>query len=129
MDQTKEQLKNIIDNNPDIEKRMKIENWDIKYRKSSNMIIMGTQFPKDSFYFYVNGSGVMARIDKNNKIYGFAIENARFFIKKNPEIGWFFYPLVYPIKFFWMNLIWKSTDKIKKMTVVSDYIAGEACYV
>lgn len=129
MDKIKEQLKKIFAVNNDMHRRIEEENWDVKYNKESDFLIMGTKFPENSFYFYVNGSGVMIRVDGNNKIYGFAIENTKKFIKNNAEIGWLFYPIVHPIKFFWMYLLWRGIDRMKRITAVTDYIAGEACFI
>src|SRR3990167_2409544 len=52
------------------------EDWNIYYNKKADMITMGANFPAGTFYYCVD-DGAMIRIDENNKIYGFAIENAK----------------------------------------------------
>lgn len=132
MDEIKKQLKAIIERNSDLQQRIREGKWKVKYNKPSDMIIMGEAFPADSFYFYLNGSGVMIRIDSDNRIYGFAIEDAKYFIKNNPDIGWLFMPLVYPLRYFWLNAVYKvfgGFSEIRRIFAVSEYIAGEACYL
>lgn len=128
MAEEKKQLKNIVEKNSDLQERIQKENWGTRYNRASDMIVMGTQFPAGSFYVYVNGSGVMIRVDDSYKIYGFAIENAKAFVRKNQEIGVLFYPMVFPIRFFWMYWTWRGMNKMKRIMSVSDYIAGEVCY-
>lgn len=127
--QEDKKLKSILDSNHDLHQRMYDEEWSVKYRKSSDMLVMGAAFPEGSFYHYVNGTGVMVRVDENQKIYGFAIENIKSFIKENPEVGFMFYPIVYPYRFLFRILIyriWRNIDELKKISAVSDYIAGRA---
>jgi len=40
----------------------------------------------------------MIRVDDNNKIYGFSIENASIFAKKNPEIGYALNFIIHPYR-------------------------------
>ena len=126
MEKNIKQLKSILEKNPDIVRGdAPLVRWSIKYLKDSDMIILGEKFPSGTFYLHIK-DGVMVRIDKKEKIYGFAIENAKSFIKKNPEVGFVFYPNVYPLRF-WMHFFWKkSITNIKRATTLSNFVAAQA---
>jgi hypothetical protein len=128
MDKTSEQLKQILGNNPDLLNRIQSESWEIKYRKDSDMILMGAKFPSDTFYFDVKGSGVLVRIDDDKKIYGFAIENFKYFTKKNPEFRLFYFLIAHPFQAYALYILIKSLDKMRMIKVVSEYVAGQAVY-
>lgn len=133
MDQeTKQQLKNVIEKNEHLINKMLTEKWDIKYQKDADMFIIGNNFPIGSFYFYVNGSGVMLRIDDKNIIYGIAIENGKYFLKQNPEFNFIFYPIIYPFKYKFLQTIlpplFDGANKLKQYASITNYIAGELVY-
>ncbi|MEI6238310.1 MAG: hypothetical protein WCP15_02100 [bacterium] len=98
-------LKEIINKNSELRERVEREAWSVNYNKKADMIIMGGDFPVNTSYYPVGDTGVMIRIDKDEKIYGFAIENVKFFMKKNP-----------------------SLNNIKNIFAISDYVAGKAVY-
>ncbi|OGY54612.1 MAG: hypothetical protein A2951_03000 [Candidatus Buchananbacteria bacterium RIFCSPLOWO2_01_FULL_56_15] len=126
----KEEIEKILRANENLLERAKGEDWNIYYNKKADMITMGANFPAGTFYYCVD-DGAMIRIDENNKIYGFAIENAKFYLKRHPEIALLFYPIVHPYRFFGLLLRYKfvrNVDKIGKILSFSNSIAGKAHY-
>lgn len=81
-------------NNQGLRERVTAENWKISYDRKADMIFMGAGFPKETFYVPVDEKGFMVRVDKDFKIYGFAIENAKAFVRETPELQ----PLNYVIR-------------------------------
>jgi len=133
---TKQQLEKIVAANGDLRERIQKESWTISYNRSADMISMGGNFPKSTFYFSLKDSRVMVRIDKNYRIYGFAIENAKAFIKENPQEGVLLSFIVYPIRSFAIKLplyflayqTTKGVETMKSIFSISDYVAGRAAY-
>lgn len=129
---TKQELKTIVEkNNSRIRQRIADHAWNTRYRKDSDMLIMGEDFPKGSFYTYVDKSGVMLRIDNDGIIYGYAIENTKHFIKKNPEVGFIFYPIVYPIRAKILFHLWKIVGNISdkmRISTATTYVNNSICY-
>ena len=133
----KQKLKEILSRNEDLRERLERDPWAISYNKRADMVLMGTAFPVGSFYYPVGGTGVMLRIDKNDKLYGFAIENAKSFIKQNPEMGIALSFIIYPIRSFFVKLplyfiayhALKGFNTMKSILSVGDYVAGKASFV
>lgn len=132
-----EELKAILECNQDLKERVSSEDWSISYNKKADMISMGTSFPEGTFYFPIEETGALLRIDKNNKIYGFAIENAKQFAKENPELQFPLYFIMYPKRSLFIKLplafiAYHTVKGIDNMTsnilAVSDYIAGKASF-
>ncbi len=125
----KEEVKKIFSQNPDLKERMK--HWSTAYNKGADMIASGEKYPVGSFYTSI-GEGIMLRIDKNGRIYGFAIENVKDFIKQNPNpLGLSLSIYVYPVRSFLVTLpmlfFAYQTPKIIKQAnamFVSDYIVA-----
>ena len=128
MDKATEQLKTILESNPDLNQRMQNENWDIRYRKSSDMVVMGAEFPADTSYFDVKGTGVLIRIDDSNRIHGFAIENFKHFAKNNPEFQPFYFITAHPIRARIIFMVARGLHKMNMSKVVSEFVAGQAVY-
>ena len=130
---TKQKLKEILLVNENLRERLENDPWSISYNKKADMVLMGTKFPIGSFYYPVGGTGVMLRIDENNKLYGFAIENAKSFIKENPEMAIVLSFIVYPVRsFFILFLIYhtiKGVNNIKRILSMGDYVAGKASFI
>lgn len=138
MDQSvKEQLEKMVSVNGDLQERMQAERWTISYDRRADMIRMGGKFPKGTFYLPLGGTRVMVRIDKNHKIYGYAIENAKAFIKENPEEGFLLSFVVYPIRSFLFKLPYRILmyhtirgirGGMEGMISISNYVAGKAAF-
>ncbi len=123
--QQKIKLMEILSCNTNLEQRIKADNWVVNYRKEPDMLIIGAGFPDGTFYFNFDDSGLMIRIDKNNKIYGFAIENAKFFLERNSSIKPAFYPYVHPIKSFFLhyaNRTLGNLNQLKSILRLNDYV-------
>ncbi|TRZ53454.1 hypothetical protein D4R99_00815 [bacterium] len=135
----KEQLKKIKDImlvNEDLRERSSEESWSVQYNKKADILTIGTTFPVGSFYYNLSDTGVMLRIDSNNKIYGFAVENTKYFMKRNPEVGISLYPIVYPIRsrvlFPIFSLVFSvkyGLSKIQSIGTLTDFVAGRASFV
>mgnify|MGYP001567441710 FL=1 len=133
---TKQKLKEILLVNENLRERLENDPWSISYNKKADMVLMGTKFPIGSFYYPVGGTGVMLRIDENNKLYGFAIENTKSFIKENPEMAIVLSLIVYPVRSFFILCLYfftyhaiKRFDNIKRILSIGDYVAGKASFV
>ncbi|MDB5239285.1 MAG: hypothetical protein JWO00_620 [Candidatus Parcubacteria bacterium] len=129
----KEDLKRIIaKNDPNLHERAREEGWKIRYNKRSDMLLIGNKFPKGSFYTYVLDTGFMLRIDKNETIHGYAIENAKYFIRQNAEIGFVLYPFVYPIRakiLFAISRMLRNTSDLFKVFTVNNYVSTTLCRI
>ena len=129
-----QELKEILSSNRDLKERTASESWEISYNKKADMLTMGAEFPKGSFYYPLEDTGVLLRIDKNKKIYGFAIENTKYFIKNNPDVGFVLSLFVYPIRsmfvtfpyYFFVSKTMKGIREIKG--ILSDYVAGKVAF-
>lgn len=116
---------------------MQDEHWTISYNKKSDMLSIGGVFPIESRYIALD-DGVLLRVDKDYKVYGFSIENTKLFIKENPEIGFALSFVVYPIRsyfklpfYFLMHQTLKgfyAMRNIRAMSSISDHIAGKAIF-
>ena len=135
-EELKEELKEILSANENLVERMKDEQWNIFYNKRADMVTMGHEFPVGTFYYPIE-DGVMLRIDKGNIVYGIAIENASFFIKKHPDIGFGLSLIMYPSKRFILFVIlvflYHTINVLKVLRNMlpermSDYIAGRASW-
>ena len=93
----KTKLKEVMSLNENLRERVESENWMISYNKKADMLLMGGVFPEGSFYLPIE-DGVMLRVDENNKVWGFAIENTKHFIRNNPEVGFILSFIVYPVR-------------------------------
>lgn len=128
------ELKEILLANKNLEQRFKAENWQASYNKRTDMIIMGSEFPAETFYFPIEDTGLMLRIDSGGKIYGFAIENAKYFIKKNPEIGISLSFLVHPFTSQIVSLVSAfalkigSIGKVNQIEAVTGYVTRRAAF-
>jgi hypothetical protein len=87
----------------------------------------------DTFYSYVEGKGMMIRLDKNGKIYGFAIENASYFIKDKPDFAYVMYPIIHPLRAkiifgltFGVSKLMYNVSKIGSAAVLTGYITQPA---
>ena len=128
----KKEMREIISANPNLRDRLEKDPyiWSFHYNKKADMLVVGEKFPVGSFYHYIpNNSGVMLRVDKNKKIYGFAIENTKFFMKKNPEVGFYLSLIVYPkrtqILFTILSIFLhtvRGLNKIRAILPVTDYV-------
>ena len=80
-------IKKILSKNPKLNERMISENWGINYDKHSDVLIVGNKFPKGSESVYLNHkNGILIRVDENEKIYGFIIEDFKaVFLKKQKD--------------------------------------------
>ena len=133
----KQQLEKIISVNRDLRERVKKEDWSISYNRKADMLLMGGIFPTETFYFPLNDSRVMVRIDKDYKIYGYAIENAKAFIRENPEEGLILSFIVYPVRsllfklplYFLAYQTAKGIESMRAIWSISNYVAGRAAYV
>ena len=133
MNEIKQKIKTIIEANPDL--RELSQDWSMSYNKRADMVFMGANFPENTFYVPVD-ENMMIRVDKDNKIHGFAIENAKSFIKKHPE----FIPLhfvIYPYRSLFLVLpyyfvLYQTIRGINRMkhafSVSENYIAGRVFY-
>jgi hypothetical protein len=136
MDKELEKLKEIVEANKDLKERISSDRWSISYNKDADMIIMGGVFPKGSFYHPVDDSGVLMRIDKNNRILGFAIEDTKYFIKQNPEMAFALNFVVHPYRTKYITIpalfiayqTKRSLNNMKSILSVSDYVAGKAVF-
>lgn len=137
MEQNLKQLKDIIAANQDLKGRVEAERWSISYNKEADMVLMGTKFPRNTFYYPVGDSGVLLRVDSKNRLYGYAIENAKIRIKENPEISlalsFVIHPyrtrfIIFPILFL-VHQTARSINGMKSIFSVSDYVAGKAAFV
>lgn len=135
--QHKESLKEILDANTDLRKKLEGNtlNWSISYDRRSDMVRMGGLYPKGTFYYPVLDTGVLIRVDKNNKIHGFAIENAKYYIKKHPEIAVVLSFVVYPYRSFFLMPIFrvmyhteKTLDSVKSILTISDFVHNKALF-
>ncbi|MBM3261403.1 hypothetical protein FJY93_03205 [Candidatus Kaiserbacteria bacterium] len=129
----KEELKAILSANDNLPSE--IRGWAVSYNKTADMFIAGRDFPLGSFYFSVD-EGVMLRVDENKKIYGFAIENAKSFVKNNPQFALPFSIVMHPIRFYIFTLptlfvfyhVAIGIVKMRSILSISDYIAGKAAF-
>lgn len=127
---TEQDLRTILEANnlPEI-----MAGWTPVYNKKADMFEAGTSFPEGSFYFPIDDTGVMLRIDNNNKIYGFAIENVKVFMRENPEFAFVLSSFVSPLKFRlnYIVMLFTYRTKLAKHAVIknfADYFAGRALY-
>ena len=142
-EEQKNKLKEILSSNEDLQRRMESEKWTLLYNKRSDTVLMGAGFPDGSFYYPVvfknEDTGVALRIDKNNKIYGLAIENAKYFIRrhKSESIAVALSFLIYPKTSYLIKLpsyfvayhTLRGIHNIKAIfNTTSDYVAGKAAY-
>lgn len=88
-------MKQILNANPDFKVRAK--NWVVSYNKRADMLTIGGSYTDGSYYVSLD-DGVLMRVDLDNKILGFTIENAKFYLKRNPEYSLAFSYFVYPIR-------------------------------
>ncbi len=134
IEQKNKALQQILSVNSDLQKRSVEEGWKVLYDKRTDMVTIGKEFPAGTFYYPVE-DGFMLRVDKDNKIYGFAIENAKLFVEKHKE----FLPLsfvIYPYRSLFMLasfiLIHKTLNGMKEMGAIfsasQSYVASKACY-
>ena len=129
----KTELKEILAANESL--REGVKHWSVSYNKTADMVVAGKDFPVGSFYFPVD-DGVMLRIDKDKKIYGFAIENAKYFIKEHPEFTFLFDKPMRPVRYYLFTLpmffvffqIASGIFKMRSLLSFSDYIAAKAAY-
>lgn len=136
MEQDQKQLKAIVAANQDLKERVEAERWSISYNKDADMVLMGTKFPKNTFYYPVDDSGVLLRIDNNNKLYGYAIEDAKVRMKENPEISLALSFVIHPYRtrlitlpiFFLIHQTARGINGMKSIFSVSDYVAGKAAF-
>ncbi|HEC32943.1 MAG TPA: hypothetical protein ENI63_01630 [Candidatus Kaiserbacteria bacterium] len=123
-EEEKKELLIIFEKNDNLHQRMMRENWNIKYNKGSDMILMGVPFIEGTFYRSVGNTGMMIRLDKDDKIHGFAIENAKFFLRENQEfIG--LYPLVYPLRTKAMFAVFSFASFIRNMNPMKNLLTTE----
>ncbi|MCX6786371.1 MAG: hypothetical protein NTU85_00925 [Candidatus Kaiserbacteria bacterium] len=132
MEQNLNELKEIMLANPNLDRRIKSDAWSVSYNRRADMVLMGESFPKGSFYVPVE-DGVLVRIGKNKKIYGFAIENAKSFIKRNPRgVGLALSFIVYPIRSMLFTLpvlfITYQAARMRSILSVSDFFAARTTY-
>lgn len=85
-DKNQQITQKIEEHNRDLRERIAAEKWNISYDKRTDMVFMGATFLKGTFYVPINDTGFLVRVDKDYKIHGFAIENAKHFIKENPDM-------------------------------------------
>ena len=133
----KQKLENIASANKDLKQRMQSEHWGVSYNRKADMLSIGTTFPENSHYVSV-GDGVMLRIDQDNRVYGFSIENTKLFIKENPEIGFALSLIVYPVRSYLKLPVYflayhslrgfNAMKNMRAMSSLSDHIAGKALF-
>lgn len=136
-------LKEILSSNENLRGRMESEKWTLFYNRNSDMVMIGGEFPAGSFYYPVTfkdqDTGVMLRVDKNDKIYGLVIENAKYFIRehKGESIAIALSFVVYPKTSYLIKLpayfvAYHTLKRINNLRAVfnttSDYVAGKAAY-
>jgi len=129
-----EELRDIVATNPDLKERIVAERWSISYNKRADFVLMGGNFPEGSFYYPIDDSGLMLRIDKDNKLYGFAVENAKRFATEFPELKFALQLAMHPVRtkyfiFPAMFLVYHMVIGIDAIVSVSNYVAGKAAYV
>jgi hypothetical protein len=92
----KDELKRILKKNEGTQQK----SLPVKYNRKADMIIIGGSFPEGSLYVSVEDTGMLIRINRDEMIIGYAIENAKCFIQKNPNLlmSIELVPLVYPIR-------------------------------
>ena len=124
----KERLRAISEANGDLSERMK--DWDISYNKKADMVTMGGTIPEGTYYIYADEDGAMIRVDEQNRIYGFAIENATYFKKKHPEVAFALNFVMYPTRTRFITIPFLacvyhtklSIDKMRGIFAVADYV-------
>lgn len=131
----KEKMDEILKANTDLRERLDKDpsQWSISYNKKADMVIIGEQFPAGTFYFPVHDTGVMVRIDNNNKIYGFAIENAKYFMRKNPEMALPLSVVVNPIKFKLVTIpmffvTYHTLNGVQSIITLTDFVTRKLSY-
>jgi|SRR3989344_383198 len=129
-----EELQNIIASNADLKERITADRWTVSYNKRADFLLMGGEFPKGSFYYPVDDSGLMLRVDKDNKVYGFAIENAKRFATEFPELKFALQLATHPLRTKYliipvMSLVYNMAVGMDSIMSVSNYVAGKAAYV
>lgn len=134
---TEQKLREILDSNnlPEM-----IEGWTrYSYNKEADLFEAGTNYPAGSYFFSIDDTGVMLRIDDQKKIYGFAIENVKVFLKENPQfdlpLSYFiaparFYGYYVPafVFYFLMYQTGLAIQTVINMKGFADYVAGRALY-
>ena len=129
----KEELKEILAMNDALPED--ITQWSVSYNRKVDMVVAGKDFPVGSYYFPV-AEGVMLRVDKDKKIYGFAIENASFFVKNHAQFALPLSIVMHPVRFYLFTLpvmfifykVQTGMLRIRGMLTISDYIAGRAAF-
>ena len=129
-------LQDILSLNPDLNDRSRSEEWTLSYNRDADMVIMGGAFPEGSYYYPVFDTGALLRIDKDKKVYGFAIESAKHFIKCNPELALPLSLIVYPARTRYVTIPFlkfayqtkRGLNSVRSITSVSDFIAGKAAF-
>jgi hypothetical protein len=128
--------KELLQHNKDIKTRMKAESWCISFDKKTDMLIIGTKFPKNSGNVYINeNEGLSVRVGEDKKIYGFIIENYKnIFLKKNSKAFMFwllflpythmagkilFIPIAVIITFYFKIFI--AIKKLKTKNAIKEY--------
>lgn len=132
MEQNLNELKEIMNANPDLDNRVINGGWTVSYNRRADMVVMGERFPKGTYYIPVD-DGVMVRIDSDKKIYGFAVENAKSFIKRNPRgVGLALSFVVYPLRSILFTLpilyITYQAARMKSILSVSDYFVARTAF-
>jgi len=127
---TNKQMRTIWEANAELKEQSL--GWKLSYNKMNDTVFFGEDCPEGTFYVNA-GDGMMVRVDANNRIYGFAIENATHFIQRNSE----FAPLVlvmHPIKsriFYavYKTIIRPTAGLVQNISTISqNYLAGKAVY-
>jgi len=93
-------IKTILKQNSDLDKRMAQENWVVNYDKKADVLTLGTKFPKNSGNVYINEKeGSIIRVGEDNKIYGFVFENYKTVFLTESSNAFIFWLLFLPVTY------------------------------
>jgi hypothetical protein len=92
----KEQLLAIRDANSNLDDRMK--SWDAFYDKKADTVTIGLDFPANTYLTYLDDDGFLLRVDSNNMIHSFVIENASKYKKIRKELSLPLSVIMYPTR-------------------------------
>ncbi len=121
-------LEKLMATNADLIERMEAEDWDISYDKRADMLYVHGTIPKESMYHYVGNEGFMVRINQDEKIFGFAVENYRAFASRHTDVKWIFMQVTDPVLYHIVKVVAQAVRKVDQLKEMAEYLSSVAAY-
>jgi hypothetical protein len=75
-----------------------MKSWDAFYDKKADTVTIGLDFPANTYLTYLDEDGFLLRVDSNNMIHSFVIENASKYKKIRKELSLPLSVIMYPTR-------------------------------